>query len=408
MLGVAVFLGLFFLHCLFSARLARTVVTAPILFAAAGALFFLLAPARPRSEEAPGAFLFVAELGLVLLLFTDAARTDRRVLKKMRGLPIRLLSAGMLLTIVLGALGALVVLRELSVFEAGILAAILAPTDAGLGQIIVTSPSVPAPIRQALNVEAGLNDGLAVPFLLFFVSLVESGRGGGDASFTRFIVEQLGYGAVVGAAIGLCGGKLLGLARREKWMAESLQRLGLVALPLFSLLASDAVGASPFIAAFVAGLFVRSGFEEASEHAVEFTEEWGHVLNLSVFFLFGFLVARAWPKFDATHVLYAVISLTAVRMLPVAVALAGTRLCRATVLFMGWFGPRGLASIVLGLVYLERETHSPGEETIRLSVMATVALSILAHGITALPGIRLYSRRVAALPEAAPERAILE
>ena len=102
-------------------------------------------------------------------------------------------------------------------------------------------------------------------------------------------------------------------------------------------------------------------------------------------------------------VLYAVLSLTVVRMLPVAIALIGTRLSRATVLFMGWFGPRGLASIVLGLVYLEHSAHEPGELTIRLAVMVTVLLSIFAHGLSAMPGINLYAAKVSALDPAAPE-----
>lgn len=408
MLFPAVFLVLVFAYCLVSERLAKTVVTAPLLFAAAGALYVLVEPERPPSESAFSLFLFVAELGLVLLLFTDASRTDLRVLRAIRELPIRLLGVGMLLTIVLGALGALVVFGELSLVEAGILAAILAPTDAGLGQVIVTSPLVPLRIRQALNVEAGLNDGLSVPFLLFFLTFLESSEAGAETSLVRFIVEQLGYGTVLGIAIGLVGGKLLGLARRAEWMAESLAPLGLVALPLLCLIASHATGASPFIAAFVAGLVVNVGFPEASKKSVEFTEEWGHVLNLAVFFFFGFLVARAVPKFEAAHVAYAALSLTAVRMLPVSISLVGSRLSGATHLFMGWFGPRGLASIVLGLVFLEKEARSPGEETIRLAVMATVALSIVAHGLSAQPGLRLYARRVAALEATAPERARLE
>jgi NhaP-type Na+/H+ or K+/H+ antiporter len=177
-----------------------------------------------------------------------------------------------------------------------------------------------------------------------------------------------------------------------------------VALPLFCVLASEATGASMFIAAFVAGLAVQVGFKEAGLHSVEFAEEWGQLLNLSVFFLFGLLVARDWQDFTVAHVLYAVLSLTVVRMLPVALALIGTRLNWATVLFMGWFGPRGLASIVLGLVYLKQETHSPGEPTIRLAVMVTVLLSIFAHGLRALPGIHLYAAKIATLDASAPER----
>ncbi len=258
-------------------------------------------------------------------------------------------------------------------------------------------------IRQALNVEAGLNDGLSVPFLLFFMALAGSGTGAHTASLTRFIVEQLGYGALLDVCIGLGGGLLLGLSHRKKWMAESWQALGVVTLPLLCAMASEAVGASMFIAAFVAGLTAQVGFKEAGRHGVEFTEGWGQLLNLSVFFLFGVLVVRAWPQFTGMHFLYAVLSLTVVRMLPVAIALWGTRLSSATVLFMGWFGPRGLASIVLGLVFIEHAMQQEGTSTIRMAVMATVFVSIFAHGLSAVPGMELYARKIAGLEPSAPE-----
>ncbi len=186
-------------------------------------------------------------------------------------------------------------------------------------------------------------------------------------------------------------------------MAPPLTQLGVVALPLLCVVTSEAAGASMFIAAFVAGLAVQFGFGEAGRHSVEFADDWGQLFNYFVFFLFGTLVAGTLAQFTPVVLLYAVLSLTLVRMGPVALALRGTRLSRATVLFMGWFGPRGLASIVLGLVYLEQESKLAGESTIRLAVMATVLLSIFAHGLSALPGINLYARQVALLDDASPE-----
>jgi sodium/hydrogen antiporter len=400
---IAIFLTLVFIYSIFSGRLERTFLTPPILFTTAGILILLAVPGMRDLEHDFDLYLRIAEAGLVLLLFTDASRTDLGLLKNIRNLPIRLLSTGMLLTILLGALAALGVFPNLTIWEAGILAAILAPTDAGLGQIIVNSPRVPLRIRQALNVEAGLNDGLSVPFMLFFIALAEKGQAGQSGVLGRFIVEQLGYGALVGSAIGLAGGLILGLAHRKKWMAESQQQLGVIALPLLCLLASESVGASMFIAAFVAGLAVQVGFREAGKHSVEFAEEWGSLLNLWVFFMFGLLVARAAHQFTFAALLYAVLSLTVVRMLPVGLALMGTRLSRPTVLFMGWFGPRGLASIVLGLVYLEHELRNPGEATIRIAVMTTVLLSIFAHGLSAMSGINRYGASIAALDASAPE-----
>ena len=400
---ILVFLLLIFLHSLVSGRLERTIVTTPIAFAVVGMLCFYFLPDSFTTEGSHEVFLTVAEMGLVLLLFTDASRTGLRELMRIGALPGRLLSIGMLLTILLGAIAAKLVFPDLSIWEAGILAAILAPTDAGLGQVIVNSQRVPLKIRQALNVEAGLNDGLSVPFLLFFIALAAPTVSGEPTRLIAFMVEQLGYGFLVGAGIGLAGGGLLGLAHRRKWIAHGWLQLGVVVLPVMCLLVSEEVGASPFIAAFVAGLAVQVGFKDASTHSVEFTEQWGQLFNLSVFFLFGLLAARALPELTWMHALYAVLSLTVVRMLPVAVALIRTRLSGATVLFMGWFGPRGLASIVLGLVYLGHEMHQPGEETIRLAVMLTVLCSILAHGLTALPGTKLYARKVAGLSSDAPE-----
>jgi NhaP-type Na+/H+ or K+/H+ antiporter len=167
--------------------------------------------------------------------------------------------------------------------------------------------------------------------------------------------------------------------------------------------AAEFFDASMFIASFVAGLTVQIRFREAGTHAVEFAEEWGQLFNLAVFFLFGMIVIRNWRPFVPSAWLYAVISLTVVRMAPVATALWGTHLSRASAIFMGWFGPRGLASIVLGLVYLEQELHLPGEPTIRMVVIVTVFLSIFLHGLTALQGIDLYARKISQLPTAAPE-----
>ena len=203
------------------------------------------------------------------------------------------------------------------------------------------------------------------------------------------------------------GGGLLGLADRRDWVAPPSAALGLVALPLLCVVVSEETGASLFIAAFVAGLAVQIGFPEAGRHGGEFAEEWGQLLNFFVFFLFGLLVAGAWRHFSPAVAVYAVLSLTLVRMAPVALALAGTGLSPPTVLFMGWFGPRGLASIVLGLVSLERHAGLPGESTIRLAVMATVLLSIFAHGISALPGMPCMPSELR-LDSSAPEHQVIE
>jgi len=404
MMIIAIFVLLVFLYSLVSRRLDHTIFTAPIVFTASGTLLVLALPVLRELEADRKTFLLIAEVGLVLTLFSDATRINPQALKGKENLPVRLLGIGMLPTILLGALGAAIVFPQLSVWEVGILAAILAPTDAGLGEVVVSSPRVPVRIRQTLSIEAGLNDGLSVPFLMFFIALAQIGTEGAGAVLMRFVVEQLGFGALVGLAIGLGGGWLLGLARRKEWMAESLQQLGLVALPLLCVMGTEPVGGSMFIAGYVAGIAVQVGFREAAEQSVTFTEGWGRLLDFFVFFLFGMLVALALTRFSLALGIYAVLSLTVVRMIPVAISLIGTRLSTATVLFIGWFGPRGLASIVLGLVYLEQESHLPGESTISLAVMVTVLMSIFAHGFSTLPGIGLYEKRIGTLNATAPER----
>jgi len=389
---LAIFASLFFVFSLVSGRLERTTLTAPIVFTVAGMLMFPAHPSIVKAGFNASVFLGLAEIGLVLLLFTDASQTELASLRNVESLSIRLLSVGMFLTIALGALAALLVFPRLSVWEAGILGAILAPTDAGLGQVIVNSPRVPIRIREALNVEAGLNDGLSVPFLLFFMAIAAAKIEGGPMALTQFIGEQLGLGALVGIVIGLGGGWLIGLARSKEWVAESFQPIGVVALPLLCLAVCEMLAASMFIASFVAGLALQVGLKDKAQRSVKFSGQWGELANLAVFFLFGLVVVRSLPQFQLTFWLYALLSLTLVRMLPVAIALVGTGLSPASVVFMGWFGPRGLASIVLGLVYLEQELSLPGEPTIRLAVMVTVLLSIFAHGLSANRGINLYTR----------------
>jgi NhaP-type Na+/H+ or K+/H+ antiporter len=397
---IVVFVVLVFLYSLVSRRLEQTVVTAPIFFTSAGLLLIFAISGLHEIDMQRESLLKLAELGLVMLLFTDASHINLKTLKSHEKLPLRLLSIGMLLTILLGTVTAHLIFPRLSLWEAGILAAILAPTDAGLGQVIVRSPRVPPRIRQALDVEAGLNDGLSVPFLMFFIAVSQVGTVGTEGAgrvLLNYVFEQLGMGALAGLAAGLLGGLLLGRARRREWMTESAQQLGLVALPVLSIFACEPVGGSMFIAAYVVGLTVQIGFRDAGIHSLEFSEGWGQLFDYFVFFLFGLLVALAFRQFNLVHALYAVFSLTVVRMVPVTVALIGTRLSRASVLFMGWFGPRGLASIVLGLVFLEEEVHLPGEETIKLAVMSTVMLGIFAHGLSAMPGIDLYARTVGKL-----------
>ena len=399
----AVFLLLIFIIGLISRRLERTVITGPMIFTIAGIVLFFAAPVIVEKERHTETILLISEIALVLVLFTDATRIGLRAVTKSESLPARLLGIGMPLTIIVGAITGKLLFTGLTIWEAAILASVLAPTDAGLGQVVVNSRLVPVRIRQALNVEAGFNDGLSMPFLMLFISLALVSHPLQNPDWFIFTMKQVVFGVLVGLLFGWVGGWLMGKAKQRGWMAESLGQLSLLALAFLAWGTAGLIGGNGFIAAFVAGLAVKRGFEDAGDQALEFSEAWGQILVAFMFFIFGMIAASRLGNFGAKVVLYAILSLTLVRMLPVAIAMIRTQLKPATVVFMGWFGPRGLASIVLGLVYLEQEAALPGEKLIMLGIIATVLLSIFAHGISASPGIKLYARQIEGLPDDAPE-----
>ena len=400
---IVIFLILIFFFTLISKRIEKTILTAPIIFTVAGIGVYLITPELAEVELHNHIVLLIAELTLALLLFTDATRIDTRKLLKETILPVRLLGIGMPLTILAGAIVAILVFDGFPIWEAALLAVILAPTDASLGQVVVKSQLVPKPIREALNVEAGLNDGLSMPLFVLFVGLAAETDPFLPGDWLLYTAEQIFFGLLTGIILGWLGGWLIGETGNRGWIDKSLQQLGLLALALLCYGGAGLIGGNGFIAAFTGGLLVKRGFEDAHFHTNEFSEVWGQLLNYFVFFIFGMIAIRLLPHFDGATLIFAVLSLTIVRMLPVAVAMIRTRLRPASVLFMGWFGPRGLASIVLGLIFLEQEVELGFETTIVRAVGATVLISILAHGMSALPGIRWYSRRIEGLDETAPE-----
>ena len=400
---IAIFILLIFFFTLISKRIEKTILTAPIIFTVAGMGMYLISPRLAELEIHNHTVLLIAELTLALLLFTDATRIELRKLLKETIIPERLLGIGMPLTILVGTFVAALLFDGFSIWEAALLAVILAPTDAGLGQVVVKSRLVPKSIRQALNVEAGLNDGLSMPFFTLFLGLAAAADPFLAGDWLLFTVEQIFFGLLVGIVVGWLGGWLIGETGKRGWINGSLQQLGLLALALMCYGGADRIGGNGFIAAFTGGLLVKRGFEDARFHASEFSEAWGQLLNYFVFFIFGMIVVELIPHFDSTILIYAILSLTIVRMLPVALAMIRARLAPASILFMGWFGPRGLASIVLGLIFLEREVSLAYETTIVRAVAATVLLSILTHGVSALPGIKWYKSRIEDLDESAPE-----
>ena len=390
---------------LVSRRLEGTVLTAPIVFVVAGAI---LGPAGLGLVEVnldDHTVLLVGEIALALVLFTDAARINLSALRQNEGLPLRLLGIGMPLTIALGTASAALLLTDLTFWEAAIVGTVLAPTDAALGQAVVSNPRVPGRVRQALNVEAGLNDGLSVPFLALFLTLAVAEEELQPASYwIHFALEQVGLGILVGVGVGLTGSWFMSWASKREWMTDSSQRLALLALAIIAWALADTVGGNGFIAAFVGGLAVGPTVERVGEQLIRFTEAEGHMLNLSVFFIFGVLVVGLLVSLSWHVALYALLSLTVIRMLPVALSLYGTHLRGISLLFAGWFGPRGLASIVLGLLVVAEAPLLSGRDEIELVVALTVLLSVLLHGVTAAPLSAVYAHRVEGMAADAPEK----
>jgi NhaP-type Na+/H+ or K+/H+ antiporter len=402
--GLIIFSIAIFAYSLISHRIEGSMVTAPMIFVAIG----LLVSPEGLDILSLGAnnelILAFAELALVLILFSDAARINFKSLKENRNFPSRLLLIGLPLTIFLGAVTAILCFTNLALPEAALIGAILAPTDAGLGQVIVNSPKVPARIREALNVESGLNDGGAIPFFAFFLVLAEAEKDNIPASqWILFAIEQIGLGILVGLVIGIVGGYLVHKAHEKGLMTGRFQWIGFLALAVISYVVATAVGGSGFIAAFVGGFATTLTGRGVGESMIEFTSTEGEIFSLGVFFVFGVIVASLIPGITPLVIFYAVLSLTIIRMLPVAVSFIKSGLRSETVLFMGWFGPRGLASIVLLLITLNDAPDIPGLPIIAVVVSTTVLISVFAHGISANPAIAWYARKMASSDPCAPE-----
>ena len=404
MVDLMVLAAVVFLFGLVSRRLDGTVLTAPLVFVAAGVILGPTGLGLVEFGLDEHAVLLLGEIALAIVLFTDAAGINLSALRQNEGVPLRLLGIGMPLTIALGTIIAALVLTDLAFWEAAIVGTVLAPTDAALGQAVVSNPRVPVRVRQALNVEAGLNDGLSVPFLALFLTLALAKEELEPASFwIRFALEQIGFGILVGVGVSLVGGWLVRWASRRGWMTQSSQRLALLPLALIAWALADQIGGNGFIAAFVGGMVIGPTMERVGDDVIRVTEAEGQLLNLSVFFIFGVLAFGVIQPLRLRVVLYALLSLTLIRMLPVAVSLIGTRLSGLSMLFMGWFGPRGLASLVLGLIVVAEAPLLAGRGLIEQVVALTVLLSVLLHGVSAAPLSIAYAHRVEKMVPDAPE-----
>ncbi len=364
--------------------------TAPMMFAGIGLLFGPLVLGVVHLDLGDTTVQRVAELTLVTALFTDAVRIDVKRLRRYHSLPLRLLGVGLPLTIVAGTLLAWWLFPAFGFWQAAVLAVILAPTDAALGEPVMTSERVPALVRQGLNVESGLNDGLGLPCLLIAATLAGPGGVTDGGDWTVYVLLQIVGGPVVGALIALAAARAIAHPIRRGWVGDDFFRLALFALPIVAYLAADLLHANGFLAAFAAGIVVSTRSDDTRDAVEEFGGTMGQLLNATVFFMVGavilpeFLHDIGWP-----HVIFATLALTLLRMGPVALCLTGMRLHPASLAFIGWYGARGMASVIYLLIVMEGFAI-PHIADIAATIALTVMASIVLHGLTAAPGSRRY------------------
>ncbi|WP_223489357.1 cation:proton antiporter [Pseudomonas sp. A-RE-19] len=380
-------------YSIFAGRFESRLLNGPLMFMLAG---LILGPAvlgilQPRIDK--DGLKILAELTLAIVLFSDAANADLKVLRAHEGLPLRLLMIGLPLTILSGWLVGIWLFPQVPSVELAILATLLAPTDAALGKAVVSNPKVPASVREGLNVESGLNDGICVPVLLMFLALlVEEQTQSPLALAMELVIEELGIGAVIGIALTLIAWLLQRYSEKHHWQTPMWSQLTLPGLAILCFATAQALGGSGFIAAFVGGLFASYLFPEQKHHLLEASEEFASLLSVITWVVFGALVIpRAWSSLTLNIWLYAVLSLTVIRLLPVLISLVGTRFDFETRLFIGWFGPRGLASIVFAVMILDYPLQA--SRTLIAVAVCTVLLSVLLHGLSANPWVARLARR---------------
>lgn len=388
---VALLAGFVVVFSLFSHRIEPWPVSGPMVFVAFGLVIGPEALDIAHIELESESVVVLAEVTLAVLLFSDAARLDVPALRRDPGIPARLLAIGLPLTVALGTVLTALLLTDLSIWEAALIAAVLTPTDAALGQAVVTDQRVPCRIRQSLNVEAGLNDGLVVPVVTVFVAMVEEGEADGVGSFVTDALQQIAIGAGVGVGVALAAGWLLAMADKRGWVARDYEQLAMLAIGVGSYALSTDLDGNGFIAAFVAGLSLSALMGAGAVRRVAFSEDVGQLLALVMFVVFGAtMVGPALGELTLPVALCAIGTLTIGRMVPVWVATAGSGLASVSRLFLGWFGPRGLASILFGLLIVE-ESDIAGKSTLFVVVTWVVVISVVAHGMSAAPGAGRYA-----------------
>ena len=391
----AIIAAFVFVYSLIAEAMERTWISDAIVFVVFGFLFGPYGLGILQFNVNSENLRLIAELTLALVLFTDAANANLAVLKSSVRLPIRLLLVGLPLTILVGFGFGWLLFKDFSLVEAAILATMLAPTDAALGKAVVTNPNVPATIREDLNVESGLNDGICVPVL--FVLLAIATHQNTESSISQLVfqlfTEEIGIGVLVGASLVVLGMQLGKFAIKGNWISETWRQVSVPSLAIACFATAQSLGGSGFIASFVGGLVFGVLAKRHKEDLLRISEATGDTISLVTWVAFGSaVVGLTISKLTWPILLYAILSLTLIRIVPIVLCLSGIGLDLESKLFVGWFGPRGLASIVFAVIVLGEKL--PNSETLVITVTCTVLLSILAHGLTANPWVKRYSQRL--------------
>lgn len=378
--------GIVFLYTLIAKRVENSVISGPMIYVTLGLILGPIGFGLIGNNAQASSTRLLIDITLALILFSDAAHSNFTVLKKKLVYPARMLLLGLPVSIFFGFIVAAVMFSQLSYLEAAILATMLAATDAALGKAVITNEQVPAAVREGLNVESGLNDGLCVPILLLLIAMASSGEHehlDGLSGLTIF-AKELGIGAVVGLSMAYLGAKLLLWSHNKNWLSEVWCQLTVAAMALCSLGLAQAMEGSGYIAAFSGGLLFGHLMKRRTHKLVLTTESLAELLAMLTWIFFGAaVVSSVYTDFSISMVLYAIISLTLIRMLPVFLCFTGTKVPTQHRLFMGWFGPRGLASIVFAMIVID--ANLPNSKFIALTAACTVILSLVLHGVTAKP-----------------------
>ena len=343
----------------------------------------------------------MAEIALIVVLFADASTLNVKRFGKGWRLPIRMLGIALPLTILFAAAVAIWLFPGESPLYLLLLSLFLAPTDAALGKAVVTDPIVPEKIRSTINVESGLNDGFVFPVLITVVALIGSGQEHiQDNSWIGYVLKQIALGIVGGVVIGWLGSFQAKISMRHDWLEQSYRNLIPFALAIFAYYFSEYIGGNGYIGAFIAGMVMGNLTPELQKNIEEFVESEGELLILVIFTLFGLvIVPMVIDTWSWKVLLFALLSLTLFRIVPVVISLTGLRLDAPTRLFLGWFGPRGIASILYMMIVVHQLGGGEGHEMIYGTVTLTVLLSIFLHGLSAKPLAKLYAKHMEALHE---------